>query len=43
LHPERELIRLDHPFDAGMNSLALEQLAIHRLHKVKLESLRGRV
>ena len=43
LHPERQLVRLDHPLDAGVDLLALEQLAVHRLHEVELEPLRGGV
>ena len=43
LHPEGQLVRLDDPLDAGVDPLALEQLAVHRLDEVELEPLGVRV
>ena len=43
LHAEGQLVRLDDPLDAGVDLLALEQLAVHRLDEVELEPLGGGV
>ena len=39
LHAEGELVGLDDPLDAGVNPLAFEQVAVHRLDEVELEAL----
>ncbi len=43
LHPERQLVRLDDALDAGVDLLALEQLAVQRLDEIELKPLRADV
>ena len=39
LHAEGQLVGLDDPLDAGVDALALDQVAVHRLDEVELEPL----
>ena len=41
LHPERELVRLDHPFDGRVHLVVLQRRAVERLHQIELLALVG--
>jgi hypothetical protein len=43
LHAEGKLVRLDHSLDTRIDFVAIEKVAVHRLHKFKLKALRGGV